>query len=189
MIEHESHAVAVAVDPGDSLAEGSHEVVHRLEEDVGQDRPFEMSPQPFNQVQARAVRRQPVDFEAIPMGFQPRVNRLCVMEPAVVADQTDLASVIGGDQGGQEGDKLRTAFLVRHRVGDPPGGEVDAAVDDLLFVLARGGNFRLDADRRPQARERRMTMNLDFILEDQGFRRVVFQRFFFKRESCFLAFS
>ena len=189
MIEHESHAVAMAVDPGDPLAEGSHEIVHRLEEDVGQDRPFEMSPQPFNQVQARAVGRQPEDFEAISMGSQPRVNRLRVMEPAVVADQTDFASAIGGDQSDQEDEELRSTLLVRHGIGDPPAGEVHAAIDDLLFVLARGGNFRLDADRRPQARERGVTMNLDFILEDQRFGRVVFQRFFFKRASCFLAFS
>jgi hypothetical protein len=34
-----------------------------------------------------------------------------------------------------------------------------------------------------------MTMNLDLVLEDQGFGRFVLQRFFFKRTSCFLALS
>ena len=189
MIEDESHAVAVAVDPGDSLAEGRHQIIHRLKEYVGQDRPLEMSPQAFDQIQTRAVRWQPEYFDAIPMGFQPRVNRLGVMEPSVVADQTDFASGIGVHQRDQEDEELRSTLLVRYGIGDPPAGEVHAAVNDLLFVLARRGNLRLDPDGRSQAGERRMTMNLDLVLEDQGFGRVVFQRFFFRRASCFLAFS
>jgi hypothetical protein len=80
-------------------------------------------------------------------------------------------------------------FFVGHRVGDFSGGEIHAAVNDLLFVLARRGDFGLRSDRCPHPGQGGVTMNLDFILEDQGFGRVVFHRFFFKRASCFLAFS
>ena len=102
MIVQEPHPFFVSVNPGDAAPECGYQVVHRGEQHLGQHGSFQMPPQSFDQVQARAVGRQPEDFEAMSMGFQPRVNRFRVMEASVVADQPDLPTRVGRDQCDQE---------------------------------------------------------------------------------------
>ena len=52
MIEHETHSVPVAVDAGDAAAERLHQVIEGREQDIGQDGPFQMAPEAFNQIQS-----------------------------------------------------------------------------------------------------------------------------------------
>lgn len=170
MVEHESHFVSMAVDPGDAVAKRGHQVIDRPEQHVGQDGSFQMAPQPFDQVETRAVRRQPEDGDLIGMLGQERPHRLRVMETSVVADEANLPAGIGSQQDDQERDEVPAALGVGHRVGDPAGGIVDTPVNDLLLVLARGRNLGLLADRRPHAGQRRMTVNLHLVLKDQNFR-------------------
>lgn len=59
MVEHESHALAMAVDSGDALVENRDQILEGLEQHVGQNGPLEMTPQPLDQVQTWAVGRQP----------------------------------------------------------------------------------------------------------------------------------
>ena len=144
MIVHEPHPFLVSVDPGDAAPERRHQVVNRSEQHIGQHGSFQMTPQSFDQVQARAVGRQPENLEVMSVGLQPRLHHFRMMDPTVVADQTDLATGLGFQQRDQEDKELRSALLVGYSVGDPPAGEVDAAVDHLLLVFARRGNFGLD---------------------------------------------
>jgi hypothetical protein len=67
MIEHETHSVPVAVDAGDAAAERLHQVIEGREQDIGQDGPFQMAPEAFNQIQSWTVRRQPVDRQLLRM--------------------------------------------------------------------------------------------------------------------------
>ncbi len=80
MIENESHFAALPVDLSDASSECGHEVVHFVEQDVGQDGSFEMPPQSLDQ---------------IGMSFEPSVDGLGVMKTAIVADQPDLAACVG----------------------------------------------------------------------------------------------
>ena len=189
MIVHETHSFLVPIDSRHTATEGGHQVLDVGEQHVGQHGSFQMAPQSLDQVQTRTVGRQPEDYEAMPVGLQPCLDRLRVMEPTVVADQSNLATGVGGHQSDQEAQELASALFVGHGVRHPSGGEIDASVHDLLFVLPWGGDFGLSAHGGPHPGERGMTMNLDLILEQQGFRRVATQGFFFKRTSCFLAFS
>jgi hypothetical protein len=69
MVKHEAHSVAVSINSPDALAEGYGQVVQGFEQDVGQDSPLQMAPQSLDQVQTRAVRRQPVDCDPIGIGL------------------------------------------------------------------------------------------------------------------------
>ena len=189
MIEHESHPIPVTVDSCDASLEGGDEIVQGPEQHVGQGRAFQVAPEPLNQVEAGTIGRQPEHGDLVGMSLQPRSNRLGMMEASVVADQTDLSSGIGCRQGHQEVNELHPTLLVGHGSSNPTSGEVDAAVDDFLFVLSRGRDFGLDAHRRPHPGQHGMTMDFHFVLEHEGFRGIGFQGFFFKRTSCLRAFA
>ena len=96
MIEDEFHFVAMSIDAAHAAAEGRDQIIHRREQNIGQDRSFEMPPQPLNQIETWAVRWQPIDFDFVPVGVQPRPNRLGVVERAIVADQAHFAAAVSG---------------------------------------------------------------------------------------------
>src|ERR1700756_3772333 len=94
MVKHEAHAIAVSINSADTLAESRGQVVNVFEQDVCQDSSFEMAPQSLDQVQTRTVRRQPVDRNPIGIGLEPLLDCTCVVKPAVVAHQANLATSI-----------------------------------------------------------------------------------------------
>src|SRR5258705_13133281 len=95
VVDHESHAFALTVNSSDTPPKGRLEVIETVEEHIGNYRAFQMSPEPLDQIQARRVRRQPEDLDAVAMLHQPTPDSFGVVEAAVVADQADLASGVG----------------------------------------------------------------------------------------------
>jgi hypothetical protein len=189
MVKHEAHPVAVAIDSADALAEGHDQVVQGFEQDVGQDSPLQMAPQSLDQVQTRAVWRQPVDRDPIGIGLEPLLDCACVVEPSVVAHQANLATGVRLDQGNKEDEEIHPTLTVGNCVGDLARRVVDAAVDDLFLVLAGRWDLRLRPHWCPHPRQSRMPMNLHFVLEDERVRSVLLQGFFFNRRNCFVAFA
>ena len=51
MVEHESHTISAAINPGHTGSEGSDQFFQTCEQDVGENGPFQMSPQAFDQIQ------------------------------------------------------------------------------------------------------------------------------------------
>src|SRR5947207_2362520 len=125
----------------------------------------------------------------MPMHPEPFAHGLGVMEAAVVADHPDFASGIDANQCNEELQKVFAALGVGNRAGNLAGGVVDAAVDDLLFVLTGSRDFGLLAYRSPHAGQRRMTMDFHLILENQNFGCAGLHRLFFSWASCRRAFS
>jgi hypothetical protein len=189
MVKHEAHAVTVSVNSADALAERRGQVVNSFEQDVGQDGPLQMAPQSLDQVQTRAVRRQPVDRDPIRVCREPLPDTASVVKPSVIADQANLATGVRLDQGDKEDEEIRATFAVGDCVGDFARRVIHAAVHDLLLVLTRCWDLRLFSDRRPHPRQRRMPVKLNLVLEDKGLRGVLPQSFFFNRRNCFFAFA
>jgi hypothetical protein len=135
VVEDESHPISVAIDPGYAGSERRDHLVQASEQDVGQNGPFQMSPQSFDQIQARAVGWQPVDFDSIGIGCEPFLNRLRVMESAVIAHEADLAAGVSLDQCYQEKQEVHATLAIRDRVRDLARRIVDSTVDHLFLVL------------------------------------------------------
>jgi hypothetical protein len=188
MVKHEAHSVTVSINSADALAERRGQFVKACEQDVCQDRSFQMAPQSLDQIQARAVRRQPVDCDPIGIGLEPLLDRTRVVESPVVAHQANPATGVRLDQGDKEDQEIHSTLAVGNCIGDLTRRVINAAVDHLLLVLTRCRNLRLLPDRRPHPRERGMPVNLDFVLEDKSLRGILLQGFFFNRRSCFFAF-
>src|SRR5436190_19696702 len=188
MVVHESHCVAFAGQAPNALPEGGDEVVQAVVQDVGEHGAFEVSPQPLNQVQAGAVGRQPVDGDLLAMLLQPGLNRFRGVEAAVVADQDDLLSHVLLDQGHQENQELGPALGRRQSVGQLACFVVHATIDNLLLILSGSRNFGLLADRSPHSRQRRMAVDLHFVLKDQHGTASFLKRPFLKRFSSRRAF-
>jgi hypothetical protein len=74
MVKHESHSVTVSVNSADAFAESRGELVKSFEQDISEDSSFQMAPQSLDQIKTRAVRRQPVDRDAIGIGLEPFLN-------------------------------------------------------------------------------------------------------------------
>ena len=178
MVEHEAHPVTVSINSADAFAESGGQVVKGFEQDVSQDSSFQMAPQSLDQIQARGLRRQPVDRDPIGIGLEPLLDHACVVEPPVVAHQANLATGVRLDQGDKEDEEIHSTLAVGECVGDLARRVIHAAVDDLLLVLAWCWDLRLFADRRPHPRERGMPVNLDFVLEDKSVWGILLQRFF-----------
>src|ERR1700674_330526 len=132
-----------------------------------------MTTQSINQVQAWAVGRQPKDLDLILMLCQPLFDSLGVVEPAVVANQADFSSGVCRHQGNQEGKKVDSALRVGHGVGRLSGCIIDASIDYFLLVFDRRSNFRLTADRSPDACQGWMPVYFHFILKDQRLRSIL----------------
>lgn len=96
MIKHKSHLFAVTIDTGNTTTKGRDQIIYTDKQHIGQYRAFEVTPEPFNQVQARTIRRQPEDFDLIPMRSEPLMDCLGMMKPPIVTDQTNLSPGIGG---------------------------------------------------------------------------------------------
>ena len=178
MVKHEAHSVTVSIDSADALTECHDQVAKGFKQDVGQDSAFQVAPQPLDQVQTWAVRRQPVDRDPVGIGLEPLLDCACAVEPSVVAHQANLATGVRLDQGDEEDQEIHSTLAVGNCVGDLARRVIHAAVDNLFLVLTRCWNLRLFPDRRPHARQRRMPVNLDFVLEDKGLGGVLFQGFF-----------
>ena len=133
MLEDEVHFVSMAVDAGEAAAKRGDQIVHRDKQHVGQYRPFDMTPQPFDHVQARAIRRQPEDVDLVPMRSEPLPDSLGLMKPPIVTDQTNLSPGISGDQGHQKDKKVPAAFGPGHRLNDLAALVIDPAIDHLLM--------------------------------------------------------
>ena len=80
MVKHEAHAVTVSINSADSLAESRGQVVNAFEQDVCQDCSFEMASQSLDQIQTRAVQRQPVDRDPIGIGLEPLLDCRCMVK-------------------------------------------------------------------------------------------------------------
>jgi hypothetical protein len=189
VIKHETHSVAVSVNSADALAEGRFQFGKGLEQHVRQDCPFQMAPESLNQVQARTVRRQPVNCDSIGIGLEPFLDRSCVVEPAVIGHQANLAAGVRPDQGHKEEEKIHAAFAAGNCVGYLARRVINAAVHHLLLILTRCWDLWLFPDSRPHPRQRRMPVNFDFVLEDESFRGILLQGFFFNRRNCSFAFA
>jgi hypothetical protein len=109
VVEHESHEVPATVNSSDASLKGCLEIVQTMEEHVGKYRAFQMPPEPLEQIQVRRVRGQPEDLDAVALLRQPLPDGLGVVEAAVVADQTDLASGVSREQCHQEGEEVDAA--------------------------------------------------------------------------------
>jgi len=88
MVKHESHLVPMAVASADAATKGVDQVIHGDEQHIGQDRPFQVTPESFDQVQAGTIRRQPGDFELVSMAGQEGPHRLGVVRAGVVAGRS-----------------------------------------------------------------------------------------------------
>jgi hypothetical protein len=189
MVEHKVHAVSMSVDSANSLSECPDQVFQVSEQHVRQDSSLQVSPKALNEIEARAVRWQPEDFDPIAIGCEPVPHSAGVMESAIVAHQADLAAGVRLHQSHQKDQEVHAALAVADRVRDLARHVVDAAVDDLFLVLARCRNFRLYSYTRPHPRQHRMSMDLHFVLEDKRLRSILLQGFFFNRRNRFLAVS
>lgn len=155
-----------------------YEVVHVVEEHVGQHSSFEMSPQTLDEIQVRTVGRQPKDLDQIGIGFEPGMDGLGVMKAAIVADEPDLSPGVGGCQRNEKGQKIHAAFGSCNRKCDLARHIVHAAIDDLLLVLSWSWHAWLCSNWAPHPRQCWMAMNLHFVLKYQRFRRVLLYGFF-----------
>jgi len=189
VVKHEAHSVAVPVNSADAPSEGCFQVAKGMEQHVSQDCPFQVTPESLDQVQARAVRRQPVDCDPIGISLEPFSDRPRVMKSAIIAHQANLAAGVRLDQGDKKEEKIRAAFAVGNSVGDLARRVINAAVYDFLLILTRCWDLWLFPDWPPHPRQRRMPVNFDFVLEDESFRGVLLQGFFFNRRNCSFAFS
>ena len=82
-IKHQSHLVAATIDTGNATPKSGFQILYAGKQQVGQHRAFRMVPQPFNQVQARTIWRQPEDFDLIPMRSEPLPDGLGLMKPPI----------------------------------------------------------------------------------------------------------
>lgn len=183
MSEHKAHCVAIAVERGDSLVECRDKVVQSSVENIRQDRAFQVSPQSFDQIQARAVRWQPVDPNLVAVFLKKFLNRLGVMKPAVVANHQNSSPGVRREQRRQKDDELGSTFRHCHGVRQLGSLIVHSAIDDLLFVLSGGGNLRLFSTRRPGSGEGRVSVDFDFVLVDQHLASIRPQRLFLRISS------
>ena len=151
MVKHESHPISVAIDPGYAVSECHDQLIQACEQDIGQNRSFQVSPQPLDQIQARAVGWQPVDFDSIGIGCEPLLNRLRVMESAVIAHEADLAAGVSLDQCDQEKQEVHTTLAIGDRVRDLARRIVDSTVDYLFLVLTGRWDLWLCSHRRPHS--------------------------------------
>ena len=174
VIEHETHLLSMAIDACDAATKGSFEFGQLGEKDISDHRSFQMPPQAFDEIEARTVRWQPEDADAVAVGRQPSVNCLGMVKASVVADQANHAPRVGQKQRRQERQEVGATLGVRNRMGDLARGIVHTTISDLFLVLARRGNFRLAADRRPHAGQAGQAVNFDFVLKNQDFRSIVF---------------
>jgi len=110
VLEHKPHGVAFAIEALDSFVERGDQIVECPIEHIGQYRPFQVTPQPFNEIEARTVWREPVDPDLMTMFFQKRSDRVSVMKSTVVAHQADSPPLIGQQQCRQERDEVGTAL-------------------------------------------------------------------------------
>ena len=187
MIKHKSHLLAVPVDTGNTMSECGSQIFHRREQYVGQHRAFKVAPKSFNQVQARAIRRQPEHGNPITMTVEPLSDGLGMMESPIVANQANLSPGISGHQGHQKHKEIMAALGLGYCINDLAGLVIDSTIDHPLFILPRRRNLGLLAHRAPHLRQGRMPMNLHLILKNQGLLGLIFHRFFFKRTRSFLA--
>lgn len=178
MIKHEAHSVTVSIYSADALAESSGQVIEGFKQDVCQDRSLQMAPQSLDQIEARAIWRQPVDCDPIRIGLEPLLDRVRVVESPVVAHQANFATGVRPDQGDKEDQKVHSTFAVGDCVSNLARRVIHAGVYNLLLVLTRCWNLRLFPDRPPHPRQRRMPVNLDFVLEDKSLRGILLQGFF-----------
>ena len=110
VLEHKFHRVTFAVEGVDALVKCRHEVVVRSVQDIGQDGSFQVSSQAFDQVQARTVRRQPVDTDLMTMLVEKLFNRFGVMKPAAVANHPNPLPGVGRQQCRQKVHELCSAL-------------------------------------------------------------------------------
>ena len=108
VVKHESHLIATSVDSRNAESEGSDQVVERSVEHIGQYGALQVAPQPLDEVQARAVRRQPVNPDLGAVMFEPLTYSLRVMESAVVANQANPSAPISPQERDQEYEEVRS---------------------------------------------------------------------------------
>ena len=110
MIKYKSHLLAVTIDTGNTMSESSNQVFHRREQHIGQHRAFEVTPETFNQIQARTIRRQPENGDLIPMCSETLLNGLGMVKSPIVTNQTNPWPGISGQQGHQKKEESSDRF-------------------------------------------------------------------------------
>jgi hypothetical protein len=149
VIKYKPHLLTVTIDTGNPMPESSKQIFHPRKQHVSQHDAFEMAPQPFDHIQARTIWRQPEYLDLVPMCSEPLPDRLGLVKPPIVTDQTNLSPSISADQGHQKGKKVPPAFILGYCVNDLAAVIIYPTVDHTLFVLARRRNLELLADRPP----------------------------------------
>jgi len=187
MIKYKSHLLSLTIDTGNAMSESSNQISHRREQHIGQHRAFEVTPETFNQVQTRTIRRQPEHGDLIPMCSEPLTDGFGMVKSPIVTNKANLSPSISGHQSHQKEKKIMAALGLGYGINDLAGLVINSAIDDPLFILARRRNLGLLADRAPHLRQGRMPMNLHLILKNQSFLGIIFHCFFFKRTRLFLA--
>jgi hypothetical protein len=148
VLKHESHLVAPAVDSCNTKPEGDGQIVEPLVQHIRRDGALRMTPQALDQVQARAIGRQPLNLELFAVLLQPLTHSFGVMQPAVVTNQADLSTRKSSQERYQECEEVGSRLGWSDRVCDPAYSVIDATIDHGLLVLSRGRDLRLRADWR-----------------------------------------
>src|SRR5262245_56961987 len=65
MVEHKAHAFARRRKTSGATSKSGDQVIQGLVQRIGENRAFHVTPEAFDQVQARAIRLQPVDGDLI----------------------------------------------------------------------------------------------------------------------------
>jgi hypothetical protein len=102
MVVHESHPVALPIDPLDPASEGGYEFLEERKQNTGDDGPLRVASRPFGEVETRKTARQPEDRDLGGMGLEPSLDGVGVMKPAVVADLPSFAPGTRGEPGDQK---------------------------------------------------------------------------------------
>ncbi len=82
MIKHESHSSFAGIDLAYASSKCRDQVVHRNEQDIGQDRPFQVAPESFDQIQVGTIRRQPLNLDPPSITFEETADRAAATVPA-----------------------------------------------------------------------------------------------------------
>jgi hypothetical protein len=173
MVELNDLTVTVAINSANILAENRDKFFKSFEQDVSQNCPLQMSPQPLDHVQTWAVRSQPVDHNPVGTGCEPFLGCSCVVETTVVTNQPSFSSAVRLHQRAREYQEIRPTLAAGDCIYNLIGRVIEAPMHNLLLVLAWRWEVLLYPHWRPHRRQSWIPMNPHFVLRDECFRGVL----------------